>query len=328
MDNVFTAYQLSAHLIDNRKILWSVLFNYFNNSRKNSILVISTAREFLLSKVEFINFLILIIAKPDIVCIRNPNAWIFNRNNLANKKLRYNLNSFAAILIRKALIKRATFVVCESQSQVQLIISKFRGKDASNCISFPGRLIDVKPIRKIPLNIVANRERLKVGVLGSIDTKKRNYEVLLKALEQINQDQRPILFFLGSRLPNCSESVLQKFREVTKIVHGTDLRMSEIDFYELGSQCDVLIAPLKFEMNYGANFGTGSVADGIALEKLVLFPKFIQIDESLNFMFLRYENPEELRNLLSRNPLEFGNRDYFNDWTIERMRRKLGQENN
>jgi hypothetical protein len=315
---------LEATLKENRKILWSVLVEHLNFSRKNSILVISTAREFLLTKIEFINFLILIIAKPDILCIRNPSAWYFNKKNFGRDKIIYNLNSAAAILIRQILIRRATFVICESQSQVRLITSKFKGKNELNCISFPGRLTDVKPIGRYDGQISNGQKRLKLGLLGSVDDKKRNYEMLLKAIEVLEVDRRPIVFFLGSRLPANSDYVIQKFKNLTEVFHSFNNRISETDFYNFGKQCDVLISPLKYEVDYGANFGTGSVADGILLEKMILLPKFIEIDETLNSMFLRYENSIELSQYLSENSIAFIISNFFNEWTIQGIREKLG----
>jgi hypothetical protein len=197
-----------------------------------------------------------------------------------------------------------------------------------NCISFPGRLVDVKPAGKYDSHNFNGLKRLKVGVLGSIDDKKRNYDMLFEAIELIEEDKRPILFFLGSRLPVKSDCIIQKFKKVTKVFHAVDKRMSELDFYNFGKQCDVLISPLQYEFGYGANFGTGSVADGIALEKLILFPKSIEIDETLNFMFLRYENSKELSQFFSENSSKFIRHNVFTEWTIKGMRAKLGLNKN
>jgi hypothetical protein len=314
-------YGLSINLKDNRKVFWEVVFSLLKNRRSNSFLVVSTAREYLLTKIEFLNFLILIIAKPEIVCIRNPDAWTFNKNNFGKEKMVYNLNSLFAIILRRALARRASLIVCESQSQIEFIKSKLGSK--FKYISFPGRLSDVKPSFVKNFDILENKSRLKIGVLGSIDERKRDYRKLLQSINLIDQDSRPILVFLGSKLPFNSEAIIKRFDSVTQTFSSSEKRVSESEFYRLGEKCDVLIAPLREDFSYGANFGTGSVADGIALSKLIIFPKSIQIDKNLEGIFIRYESIDDLVNIFSRKSFQITSNFLGEEWNVGSLRKKL-----
>ena len=85
----------------------------------------------------------------------------------------------------------------------------------------------------------------------------------------------------------------------------------------------MLISPLRTEINYGSKFGTGSLADGIALQKLIIFPESIEIDESLNQMLIRFKNVTQLRNIFLLGKNEFAYKLNLHHWTVKEMQKML-----
>ena len=321
--SILDSYNTSAELIDMRRVFWNILRYVFKFFKKYSIIVVSTAREFLLTKVEFVNILILILVKPDIVCIRNPNAWFISKDNFGHQSFLRNFNSLVSIFLRQGLAKRATFIVCESQSQTKYIESKLKGRNTKNCFSFPGRLIDVKPKIESDLCSLKKEGKLIVGVLGSISERKKDYEIILKSIDDIQPDLRPMFVFLGSKVLKNSYSIIDRFKDVSEVLYPVGTTISEIDFYSYGQICDVLISPLRTEINYGSKFGTGSLADGIALQKLIIFPESIEIDESLNQMLIRFKNVTQLKNIFLLGKNEFAHKLNLYHWTVKEMQKML-----
>ena len=320
---ILESYNTSAELIDNRRVFWNILKYVFKFFKKDSIIVVSTAREFLFTKVEFINILILILVKPDIVCIRNPNTWFISKDNFGHQSFLRNFNSLVSIFLRQGLAKRATFIVCESQSQTDYIKSKFKGRNTKNCLSFPGRLIDVKPKIESDVYNFKKEKKIIVGVLGSIDERKKDYEIILRAIKDIQPEFRPMFVFLGSKMPKSSYSVIDRFKDVTEVLYPMEKIISEIDFYSYGQICDVLISPLRAEINYGSKFGTGSIADAIALQKFIIFPENIKIDDSLNQIYIKFETVTQLKNIFLLGKDEFAHRLNLHHWTVNEMQKIL-----
>ena len=129
--------------------------------------------------------------------------------------------------------------------------------------------------------------------------------------------------FLGSKVPRNSYSVIDRFKDVSEVTYPVETIVSEIDFYSYGQICDVLISPLRADFNYGAKFGTGSLADGIALHKFIIFPESIEIDDSLNQMLITFKNVTQLKNIFLLGKNEFANRLNLHQWTVSEIQKKL-----
>ena len=129
--------------------------------------------------------------------------------------------------------------------------------------------------------------------------------------------------FLGSKMPKSSYSVIDRFKDVTEVLYPMEKIISEIDFYSYGQICDVLISPLRAEINYGSKFGTGSIADAIALQKFIIFPENIKIDDSLNQIYIKFETVTQLKNIFLLGKDEFAHRLNLHHWTVNEMQKIL-----
>lgn len=321
VDKLKSEYKFSANILDNqKKILWNILFSILFKSRKRNFLIISTAREYLLTKIEFINFVILSLAKPNIVCIRNPHAWYINKADIKKIQFKHYVNYLLSVKIRQILVARSTFIVCESPVQIYQLKAKNKRIIDKNFVVFPGRLADVTPNLKSKPKLKYQKKKLVIGVLGSINTIKRDYEPLLKAIERIQIERRPSLYFLGATTLQESESILNNFKKFTRVYFLKNQTISETEFYLKGKNCDVLLAPLRVTYDYGYNYGTGSIADGIFLNKLIIMPKGINFGLTFNKFLIRYENSNDLKNLFLQNPMDFNTYDTFGEWKVSNLR--------
>ena len=315
MRRTLEEYGLNSKVSPIEKISWKILLArlFGNNSDR---IIISTAREFLFTKKEFISFLILWFVRPNIVCIRNPNSWVIEKmvGNWVHRT-----NGKWSIKIRRAIANNAEFVIGESNMQVSFINNHIlRANSKSKCFSFPGRLSDVYP-RSIYLNSKKNASKvLNIGLLGSVDSLKRDYLPLIDFLLDTKSIERPKLTILGSTLPKGADQIINDLNELTTVIVPITKRLTESEFFKLGIDCDLLLAPLRTDRGYGANFGTGSMADAILLRKYILIPKEIETDCEMDLYVLRYQSAGDLQTILGRDSTTFlidNNQEIFTtDW--------------
>lgn len=167
--------------------------------------------------------------------------------------------------------------------------------------------------------IDGNENKLCIGILGSIDPMRKNYEILENF---VNKNKNEIkLVFLGRLLSNFSEKVIEKFKDC-ELVYKSYLDGN--DFKKLGNDCNLLLSLNKEESHYGDYKGTGSFGDAIHLEKILIAPYFSDKIKEFQDFTIYYNQIEDLENLLEKFNKEkkFENLN-FEKFKIDNCRKKV-----
>lgn len=268
------------------------ILNSFLKNKSRPFLIITTAPEHSMGLYEILVVLIYILVKPDILCIRNPQIWVAQKSTFKLLSLKHKLLTLISKKLLESLYFRSARVVCESSLQVNFIKKHLGPRKKLNF--FSGRVSDLRPTA---VDVTDNPIGSIIGVLGSIDKHRRDYEQLFQSILEIPIENRPKLAFLGA-LKNNSADVLYPIKD--SVCYYSDTFVSEEIFFKIGSQCSLLISPLNKHMSYGAAYGSGSFADAIALNKLLLLPSHVPIPEEFRSFVKHYDSKKSLVEILNQ----------------------------
>jgi hypothetical protein len=198
----------------------------------------------------------------------------------------------------KRYIRSSQPIVVESEKQKSHIIENLANlkKLENQIIVFPGRLSDLKPTRA-SMSELDNSETRFIGLLGSLDEKRRDSKLLLDALLEIEKEHRPSVMILGSTSTPDAKSIVESYLSAGINLHGSSGQvLSETEFYLRGSKCFALIAPFRKSWGYGGAMGSGSIADAISLERPLLIPAHIPFEKSDYEHIYKFDDSQELSN--------------------------------
>ncbi|WP_286239888.1 hypothetical protein [Neptuniibacter halophilus] len=244
-------------------IFLSALFR----GRQYDYLYIATAPQYGRSGIDFyyvLSFLILVFFYGDkvIVHIRDNNKF-FSSGSVYQNLLGY---------LRRKSVLDARLICFESKT----LLSNF--KDMASC---DDSKLFVAYVYYSDFNFVDyvafpydSRSSIKIGLTGSIDSFRRDYDTLIHALGLLKPEVVNRISF--AVLGECSGQAMHVINQIEKYcpVQYAPGYISDDDFLDIGSSCDFLLSPLKSELGYGLNKGTGAFGDAIFLKKNLLLPSF------------------------------------------------------
>jgi hypothetical protein len=140
---------------------------------------------------------------------------------------------------------------------------------------------------------------LNIGLLGSIDSGRKDYSIVYNALALIPADKLKGLkiSILGSSMTPEGMAIISNLRRITKVDVISPL-LTERQFQKFGSRCQVLLSPLSARKHYGTANGTGSFGDAVFLRKPLLIPAFVDPDQEFYAFSTYFSNARELANEL------------------------------
>lgn len=115
--------------------------------------------------------------------------------------------------------------------------------------------------------------RLRVGLVGGVTHKRRDYALLTAALRLLTPEERRAIRLVT--LGNCTKRRCFEIMDPLGELVGVDLvnrHLTEEEFLARGAGCQVLLAPLIADMAYGRRKGTGAFADAIRLARPLIVP--------------------------------------------------------
>lgn len=214
------------------------------------------------------------------------------------------------------LLKRFTFETrtmekyfrtCFTKPQIKTSVSYDRYPDLREHIQTNSRI-------SVPEEVLFGKKMI-VGLLGSVDPKRRDYSVVAESLRELSDDVLCNILFVT--LGKCSESDFTLcLEQINKLcpVYVHDQFISEDDFATLGLRCDVLLAPVKPGPGYGYAKGTGSIGDSLYLKKKLICPAFLDPESEFLQNTLVYNEPEDISGHLldvMQNKIEMTDDIYF-----------------
>lgn len=115
--------------------------------------------------------------------------------------------------------------------------------------------------------------RLRVGLVGGVTHKRRDYALLTAALQLLTPEERSLIRLVT--LGNCTKQrcfdIMNPLAELVA-VDVVNRHLTEAEFRARGAGCQVLLAPLIKDFAYGRRKGTGAYADAVALARPLIVP--------------------------------------------------------
>lgn len=139
-----------------------------------------------------------------------------------------------------------------------------------------------------------------IGVLGTIDNTRRDYETVVRALRHLSSCERERLKLLFLAGPPPQTDISQFRRRISNLVETEfpDEPGFLLSYIPRGSLCDVLLAPLKEETGYGITKGSGAFGDLLAMRKMLIAPKTSDPMQEFSAFAHYYRGDSELARIL------------------------------
>jgi hypothetical protein len=227
-------------------------------------IIINTGPEYESGKIAFVSLLAYFPHRKKLTySVRNPSQ---SASGMKSRTPVY--------ILRGLLLKNASSLIFENAAVEQETMKLFPVcKSKARCILYTSFLEDIQE------SIIADEEssEFTIGILGTISPERRDYEVVIEALNSLDMSAlaNVRILFLGSTAHPLSANIIDSFREVVKVDTATEVWLSDDVFVELGNRCNILLAPLKFGLKtYGIGGSTGSFGDAIRFKKILVIPKF------------------------------------------------------
>jgi hypothetical protein len=227
-------------------------------------IIINTGPEYESGKIVLLSLLAYLPHKKKLIySVRNPSQF---ESGLKNRHI--------AKFLRGLLIKNAKSLIFENIAVESETIKLFpECGSKSRCILYTSFLeysSGSNSIERTNLNFV-------IGILGTISPERRDYQVVLDALNSLEKSilNEIEVLFLGSQAHPSSESIVDSFRKIVRVKTVNEVWLSDRIFVELGNRCNIFLAPLKFGLkSYGIGGSTGAFGDAIRLKKVLIIPRF------------------------------------------------------
>ncbi|MEY8213585.1 MAG: hypothetical protein RPR97_03770 [Colwellia sp.] len=133
--------------------------------------------------------------------------------------------------------------------------------------------------------------KIRVGLIGQFDTKRRDYSILLDTVDEC--DRAGVEFIQIGRFVNTAEN-----REVRKVLGGSvkflkeDYTVSELD--DMLMTCDLLLSLNNTNTGYDKGKGTAAYGEAISVRKSVILPRFLDFNEEFSGFSYYYADSESL----------------------------------
>ncbi len=227
--------------------------------------------------INYITFLIfcLFYKHKIILQIRNIKSFFpeINKNSLLSK-LRY----FYIILL-----KRFTFETLAISREFEKLIKSNKLKN---------KLYTHVYINHHYKNKKSNKIQKKIGILGTVDDRRKNYKVLFNSLLKLKNKKIEIIF-LG-KIVNFDKS---KYKDLNIKTFNKFVPFHQ--FFKVGKTCKFLISNLIDKNVYGKFKSSGTFGDAIFLNKPLIVPEFSDpLKEFKDFTFY-YKNSQTLKKIIS-----------------------------
>jgi len=236
---------------------------FFRGFRVDKI-IINTGPEYESARIIFLSLLAYLPHKRKLInTIRNPSQL---SPGPQNKKMNR--------ILRRVLVTKSRSLIFENGAAERETVNLIpRVVNKSRCILYTYFFENPTDFP----NGIKNGNQFVIGILGTINPLRRDYEILLSCIILLKSKgfKEIQLVFLGSSFDSSSSAIIEDFRELVAVRAFVDGWLSDETFVEWGQGCDVLLAPLKFGLKqYGSGGSTGSFGDAIRLRKRLLIPEF------------------------------------------------------
>jgi len=229
------------------------------------------------------------VSIPYIITVHNINTWLnppFTLNRLALKNYFY----------RKKIVKGSSMLVVQEELFVQYVINKKLYKKP--VITIPHTLREEKPVK-------TNNEKIVIIIPGGIDGVRRDNDLSLDVIEEINKKSNRFQFvFAGKVIGHLGEKIWNRVISLQKkgldIQHFYDESSNHL-FDEQMKNCNVVFLPLNVKTKYegipeiyGTTKVTGVIYDMMRFCKPGISPAEMIVPPTMKGSILCYQDKKEL----------------------------------
>jgi glycosyltransferase involved in cell wall biosynthesis len=247
-------------------------------------------------------FLALVMFHGDrlILNIRRPEAWV--RSSISSRA------ASCELTVRSFALRGLKRVTCEGVGSKDFL-RRFSGDERLLVSHIPTQFSDyvqdkfqphVDLEKKSPALNQTGRV-IKIGLLGGLDSRRRDYSVLAEALTLLSaqMQQRITLVVLGRSTGKESDEIVRLLGRNVAVEQAPSQFLTKEEFYSRGLDCDILLSPLRTGDGYGSARGSGSYGDALALGKKLIIPKGVDPGGEYVNLSLTYLTASDLADLLS-----------------------------
>jgi hypothetical protein len=132
------------------------------------------------------------------------------------------------------------------------------------------------------------QQKLKIGFLGNLDAKKRDFTLLIRTLESLSKEIRnEIIIFFPSPISNPHQNeIIKKINKYVEISLNDD-RTKYMSHLE---SSDIFLGLIKKDLGYGEKKGTGIFGDALTLNRKVIAPIFCDPNKEYEKIAIYYKN--------------------------------------
>jgi len=135
------------------------------------------------------------------------------------------------------------------------------------------------------------KTKSKIGILGTVDDKRKNYKVLFDSLSKLNNKKVEIIFlgkvisFDKSKYKNLNIKTFNRYIPFAK-------------FLKIGKTCKFLVSNLINKKIYGKFKSSGTFGDAIFLNKPLIVPEFSDPSKEFKGFSFYYKDAKSLTNII------------------------------
>lgn len=238
--------------------------------------------------------LVLVFGPKLIVQVRDSSAYIADETDNFFQALSKKVKLFALARVRLVAFESETLrrSFCNNQPE-------FESKSFTSYVYYPD-------LSESGHNGSLGSSKIQIGLLGSLDEYRRDYDLLIKVLSRLEPSDRDRLSFhlLGACMGDRRQ-VVREIESYCNFFYSEGYISDEL--LELrAAKMNVLLSPLKEHRKYGFAKGSGSYGDALCFGKRLIIPKFSDPEGEFDFLALYYEGLDSLveiiRNLLAGSP--------------------------
>ncbi|HWY12028.1 MAG TPA: hypothetical protein VN026_11925 [Bacteroidia bacterium] len=231
----------------------------------------------------------------NILVVFNLNGWI----NPLFKNMRHFLRSW----YRHQIIKKIKWIAIDEHFHDHAIKLGCKNK----ILHIPSLLYDPPFVAKYR----ADKPPIKIIVPGTIDPDRRDYHVVMDALEMaLDQRQDFEVVLLGDPIAEYGKLIHQRAKKINEkygkhIIKIFENKYTDNEFLREMVSGHFLIAPVLPEFNldgiievYGTSKSTGSCFDILAYAIPGVFPSWLSVNSHFDSSTLRYSNANDLSKVI------------------------------
>ena len=255
----------------------------------------------------FVLLFLLINRKKVVVAIRNGFSYLPNKvktylesykplNKSKFKNFHIQFRQYLRVWFNYLMLP--LYQSCVFESRTQMIFFK-KNLRAQYKLKY-GVVFDKYSLenKNITPKIDIYKNKIMIGLLGGVNSQRRDYKVLLDALKILDKELREKISFTILGHTYCKEApkIIDGLRNFVDVVTINSF-LSEEEFKFYGKGCSFLLSPLKNDKPYGTLAGTGSFGDFIFLSRTIILPMKVDPLQEFGKFCLYYNDINGLKNI-------------------------------